>query len=78
MTKRILKTEIVTAGGRSKTITIPDRRAAIKKALSEAQVDDMILIAGLGHQNYRAMQHGNIPWQETEIVNELLQELGDA
>ena len=67
---------IVEAKGRSKTIEIANRREAIKKALVEAKKGDMILIAGLGHQNYRAMNEGHIDWQEVEVVRELLKELG--
>jgi UDP-N-acetylmuramoyl-L-alanyl-D-glutamate--2,6-diaminopimelate ligase len=68
---------IVNAGGRSKTVEVGDRRKAIKKALSEAKKDDMILISGIGHQNYRAMNEGNIPWQEVDVVREVLAELGE-
>lgn len=67
---------IVEAKGRSKTIEIADRRDAIKKALQEAQKGDMVLVAGLGHQNYRAMNEGHIPWQEVGVVREVLRELG--
>lgn len=63
-------------GGASKTTEVADRYDAIKRALHEAKKDDMILIAGLGHQDYRAMKEGNIPWQETEVVREILKELG--
>lgn len=69
---------IVEAKGRSKTIEIADRRQAISKALSEAGKGDMVLIAGLGHQNYRAMNEGNIAWQEVEVVKEVLRELGQG
>jgi len=66
---------IVSAKGRSKTIEVADRREAIKKALQEASRGDMILVAGIGHQNYRATNEGNIPWQESEVIIELLSEL---
>jgi UDP-N-acetylmuramoyl-L-alanyl-D-glutamate--2,6-diaminopimelate ligase len=69
---------IVAAKGRSRAVEIADRREAIKKALIEAKPGDMILIAGLGHQNYRAMNDGNIPWQESEVVREILEEIGRA
>jgi UDP-N-acetylmuramoyl-L-alanyl-D-glutamate--2,6-diaminopimelate ligase len=62
--------------GRSKTLEVADRREAIKIALSEAKKEDMILIAGLGHQNYRAMNEGKIAWQEADIVREILKEIG--
>ena len=63
-------------GGASKTTEVADRYEAIKRSLHEAKKDDMILIAGLGHQDYRAMKEGNIPWQETEVVKTILKELG--
>ncbi len=66
---------IVKEGGSDKTVEVADRREAIKKALMGAKKGDMILIAGLGHQNYRAMNEGHIPWQETDVVRELLQEI---
>jgi len=72
--KAVLK-GIVDAGGSGRTMMVADRREAIKTALSEAKKGDMILIAGLGHQNYRAMNEGHIPWQETDVVRELLQEI---
>jgi len=67
---------IKTGGGVSKTTEIADRYSAIKQALSDAKKGDMILIAGLGHQDYRAMNEGNIPWQETEVVRNILKEIG--
>jgi UDP-N-acetylmuramoyl-L-alanyl-D-glutamate--2,6-diaminopimelate ligase len=69
---------IVESGARNKTIEIADRAEAIKCALVEAKKGDMILIAGLGHQDYRAMNEGNIPWQETEIVKSILAQLDKA
>lgn len=66
---------IVRGGGREKTAEISDRLEAIRSALKNAQKGDMILIAGLGHQNYRAMNEGHVAWQETDIVKGLLKEL---
>jgi UDP-N-acetylmuramoyl-L-alanyl-D-glutamate--2,6-diaminopimelate ligase len=57
-------------------VEIADRYSAIKQALLDAKKDDMILIAGLGHQDYRAMKDGNIPWQEVDVVRTILKEIG--
>jgi UDP-N-acetylmuramoyl-L-alanyl-D-glutamate--2,6-diaminopimelate ligase len=63
---------IVKAGGAHKTTVVADRKEAIKTAISHAKQGDMVLVAGIGHQNYRAMAGKNIPWNEVEIVKEIL------
>lgn len=63
---------IIKGGGREKTIEIADRKEAIEQAVKDAVKGDMILVAGLGHQDYRAMNEGHIPWQESEVVREIL------
>lgn len=73
--RRAVMEGIIKAGGREKTVEIADRKEAIKRAINDAQKDDMILVAGLGHQDYRAMNEGHIPWQESEVVREILKEL---
>jgi UDP-N-acetylmuramoyl-L-alanyl-D-glutamate--2,6-diaminopimelate ligase len=73
--KEVMK-GIAKADGVDKTTEIADRYQAIKQALQDAKKDDMILIAGLGHQDYRAMKDGNIPWQEAEVVRTILSEIG--
>ncbi|MCA9347495.1 UDP-N-acetylmuramoyl-L-alanyl-D-glutamate--2,6-diaminopimelate ligase [Candidatus Saccharibacteria bacterium] len=67
---------ILKAGGENKTVEIADRYEAIKKAVQEAKNGDMILVAGLGHQDYRAMNEGHMPWQEVEVVKTILEETG--
>jgi UDP-N-acetylmuramoyl-L-alanyl-D-glutamate--2,6-diaminopimelate ligase len=73
--RREVMAGIIDAGGNAKTVEIPDRYEAIKLALLNAKKDDMILIAGLGHQDYRAMAEGNIPWQETDVVKKIISEI---
>jgi UDP-N-acetylmuramoyl-L-alanyl-D-glutamate--2,6-diaminopimelate ligase len=41
------------AGGIKPVIFQPDRRAAIELALRDAEADDVVLIAGKGHENYQ-------------------------
>lgn len=53
---------------------IEDRREAITKALSLASSGDIVLIAGKGAETTMMVGAGSIPWNEREIVRELLQE----
>ena len=42
--------------GRAKTLTITDRREAIRTAAALAQTGDVILIAGKGHEPYQEIE----------------------
>ena len=55
-----------------KTTEIPDRRDAIEKALSVATKGDMVLITGMGHEVYRIVEGNKIPWNDSDVVRELL------
>ena len=63
------------AGGAAKTTEIGDRREAIKKALSIAKKGDTVLLNGLGHEQYRLVNGGRIPWSDATVVRELVDEL---
>lgn len=51
----------------SYTIVI-DRRAAIEKAVSMADADDIILIAGKGHEPYQIFAHKTIEFDDRKIA----------
>ncbi len=51
---------------------IENRREAIAFALASAQKDDVIILAGKGHENYQEMGGGKYHFDEKEIVAELL------
>ncbi len=52
---------------------IKDRKEAIKKALSIAQANDIILITGKGHEQSMNLDGINeIPWDDREVTRELL------
>ncbi|WP_317310207.1 UDP-N-acetylmuramoyl-L-alanyl-D-glutamate--2,6-diaminopimelate ligase [Clostridium thermobutyricum] len=53
-------------------IKITNRREAIKKALEIAKKDDVILIAGKGHETYQILKTGKIHFDEREIIEEIL------
>jgi UDP-N-acetylmuramoyl-L-alanyl-D-glutamate--2,6-diaminopimelate ligase len=63
---------IEAAGGAGRTTEIADRREAIKKALKIAMKGDTILLTGLGHENYRILDGERVPWNDAEVVRELL------
>ncbi len=54
---------------------IEDRTQAIAHALEQARQDDIVLIAGKGHETYQILSTGKIHYDEREIVKELLGEL---
>ncbi len=59
--------------GEAKTQVIPDRKDAIRQALSEAKPGDTVLLTGIGHQTYRTMGGKKMPWDEREIAREILE-----
>ena len=54
---------------------IPDRKEAIRKALQIAGKGDVVLITGLGHEVYRVIDGEKTPWNDTQIVREIAQEI---
>lgn len=51
---------------------ILNRTAAIRDALSQAQDDDIVLLCGKGSDTTMFTANGQIPWNEREIVREML------
>ena len=59
-----------------KSISITDRKQAIKTACQLAQPNDIILIAGKGHETYQEIKGVRYDFDDMKIVKELLSELG--
>jgi UDP-N-acetylmuramoyl-L-alanyl-D-glutamate--2,6-diaminopimelate ligase len=59
-----------------KSLSITDRKQAIKTACQLAQPNDIILIAGKGHETYQEIQGVRHDFDDMEIVKELLNQLG--
>lgn len=55
-----------------KTITILDRKEAIKTAVALANPKDIILIAGKGHETYQEIKGVKHPFDDKKIVIEIL------
>lgn len=52
-----------------------DRKEAIQAAIARASPEDLILIAGKGHETYQLSAHRSLPFDDRKIVLELLTEL---
>lgn len=58
-----------------KTVSILDRKQAIKTACQLANPNDIILIAGKGHETYQEIKGVRYDFDDLKIVTELLQQL---
>lgn len=56
----------------AKMTEIGDRRKAIEKALSIATKGDMVLVTGMGHEQFRIINGKKEPWNDAEIVRSIL------
>jgi len=52
----------------------PDRRKAIRLALSHAEPGDVVLVSGKGHESYQVIGNRVIPFDDKEVVKEILAE----
>jgi UDP-N-acetylmuramoyl-L-alanyl-D-glutamate--2,6-diaminopimelate ligase len=56
----------------------PDRRKAIELALHKAGPGDIVLLAGKGHEKTQTTREGVFPFDDVEVAQELLREMGYA
>lgn len=60
------------AEARRKTISIVDRREAIRAAIAMAGEGDVVLVAGKGHEDYQEIQGVKHHFDDREVVREIL------
>ncbi|MCC7401625.1 MAG: UDP-N-acetylmuramoyl-L-alanyl-D-glutamate--2,6-diaminopimelate ligase [Chitinophagaceae bacterium] len=65
----------VGAAAKRKYITIADRKEAIRTAISFARPEDIILVAGKGHEKYQEIKGVRNHFDDKEVVKELFEEL---
>ncbi len=56
-------------------VSFVDRKDAIRYALENARPKDIILLAGKGHETYTIIKDNKIPFDEREIVLNILEEM---
>lgn len=56
----------------------PDRRKAIRAALKKGEAGDFILIAGKGHEDYQIFGNRVTHFDDVEITQEILKEMGEG
>jgi UDP-N-acetylmuramoyl-L-alanyl-D-glutamate--2,6-diaminopimelate ligase len=70
-----METGLNTAG-RRKAISISDRKEAIKTAVNFSGSDDIILIAGKGHEKYQEIKGIKHPFDDKKVLLEMFELLG--
>jgi len=63
--------EGVSAAARRKVLAITDRKEAIKTAVSLSKPEDIILVAGKGHEKYQDIKGVKYPFDDKQILMEL-------
>lgn len=67
--------EVGTKKTRGNYECIVDRKEAMKKAIGMANKNDIVIIAGKGHELYQEIGKEQIPFDEREIIKEIIDEL---
>lgn len=65
----------IIAGAHPNYSAEPDRAAAISHALYDARPQDVLLLAGKGHEAYQEVGGLKLPFDDTEVARELLRRL---
>nr|NKQ99568.1 UDP-N-acetylmuramoyl-L-alanyl-D-glutamate--2,6-diaminopimelate ligase [Escherichia coli] len=68
--------EGLTSAAKRKYISIVDRKEAIKTAVGFAKEDDIILVAGKGHEKYQDIGGVKHPFDDKEVLKEMFELLG--
>jgi UDP-N-acetylmuramoyl-L-alanyl-D-glutamate--2,6-diaminopimelate ligase len=70
----ILEDILVGLHGKGQVTATPDRKLAIKMALDDLEGDDALLILGKGDEDYQEIKGVKHPFDDREVVRELLSE----
>lgn len=70
----IIANEVISGFTKNNYLVELDRRLAIKKAIDLATADDIILIAGKGHETYQIFQHKTCEFDDRKVALEIIEE----
>lgn len=68
-----IRQEILSACDHKKTVEIENRKKAIEKTLELAKKDDIIIIAGKGHEKYQIIKDKKYKFDEKEIIKNFIE-----
>jgi len=57
-------------------LVVPDRAAAIGRAIKEAREGDIVILAGKGHETYQVLKDKTIPFDDRTVAREVLRGYG--
>ena len=66
----------LSTAAKKKSISIVDRKEAIKTAVSLANTEDIVLVAGKGHEKYQEIKGVKNPFDDKAVLQEMFQLLG--
>jgi UDP-N-acetylmuramoyl-L-alanyl-D-glutamate--2,6-diaminopimelate ligase len=58
---------------RRKVITVADRKEAIKTAVTLASKEDIVLVAGKGHETYQDIKGVKYDFDDKKVLNEMFE-----
>ena len=61
---------------RKKYISIADRKEAIKTAVNLAQKEDIVLVAGKGHEKYQEIKGVKYDFDDKKVLKEMFELIG--
>ena len=56
-------------------VTVPDRKEAIRYAILNAEDEDVIVLAGKGHEDYQEICGVKYPMDERVLIREIIEEM---
>jgi UDP-N-acetylmuramoyl-L-alanyl-D-glutamate--2,6-diaminopimelate ligase len=66
----------LSSAAKRKYVAIADRKQAIKTAVNMANAEDIVLIAGKGHEKYQEINGVKYHFDDKEVLKEMFELLG--